>query len=137
MVNPPKKGDESFDLFEQEKKEILSSLKRRGGKLCKALNSLDHMSCNMSNGSMYAFPRIILPKKAVDESKKNGFNAPDEFYCMELLKNTGICVVPGSGFNQKDGTHHLRTTFLPQEDVIDGVIEMFTKFHKSFIAKYL
>jgi len=29
-------------------------------------------------------------------------------YCCQLLEETGICVVPGSGFGQKDGTYHFR-----------------------------
>jgi len=33
---------------------------------------------------------------------------PDVMYCFELLEETGICVVPGSGFGQKDGTYHFR-----------------------------
>lgn len=33
---------------------------------------------------------------------------PDMFYCMKLLEETGICLVPGSGFGQKDGTYHFR-----------------------------
>eukprot|EP00983_Pelagomonas_calceolata_P093808 1157817-Pelagomonas_calceolata.AAC.9 len=44
--------------------------------------------------------------------------SPDGFYCMEMLMNTGIVVVPGSGFGQKDGTYHFRTTFLPSENEI-------------------
>lgn len=34
--------------------------------------------------------------------------APDMFYCMTLLEETGICLVPGSGFGQKDDTYHFR-----------------------------
>lgn len=30
------------------------------------------------------------------------------FYCMKLLEETGICLVPGSGFGQRDGTYHFR-----------------------------
>lgn len=30
------------------------------------------------------------------------------FFCMRLLEETGICVVPGSGFGQKEGTYHFR-----------------------------
>ena len=57
-------------------------------------------------------------------------------YCLELLDATGICVVPGSGFGQKDGTWHFRTTFLPPEGDMDNVIERFSAFHKAFMAKY-
>ena len=39
----------------------------------------------------------------------------DEFYCMQVLENTGLVVVPGSGFQQMPGTFHFRTTFLPRE----------------------
>ena len=33
---------------------------------------------------------------------------PDAMYCFQLLEETGICVVPGSGFGQREGTHHFR-----------------------------
>lgn len=33
------------------------------------------------------------------------------FYCMKLLEETGICVVPGSGFGQREGTYHFRYRF--------------------------
>ena len=63
--------------------------------------------------------------------------APDAFYALELLDATGICVVPGSGFGQLDGTYHIRTTFLPPEDKIDEVIERMQKFHEGFMDKYM
>lgn len=34
--------------------------------------------------------------------------APDMFFCIKLLEETGICVVPGSGFGQREGTFHFR-----------------------------
>ena len=37
---------------------------------------------------------------------------PDFFYCLQLLEETGLCVVPGSGFVQKDDTYHFRYSFL-------------------------
>lgn len=84
---------------------------------------------------MYAFPKITLPEKAIQHAKTLG-KAPDMLYCLELLENTGICVVPGSGFKQRDGTFHFRTTFLPKEEHIDQVIERMTNFHKQFLNKY-
>lgn len=84
---------------------------------------------------MYAFPQITLPKGAVNEAQRLG-KAPDMLYCLELLKETGICVVPGSGFGQREGTYHFRTTFLPKEEHIDAVNERMSTFHKNFLAKY-
>jgi len=74
-------------------------------------------------------------KKACDEAKGKGI-APDALYCTELLENAGICCVPGSGFGQKDGTFHLRTTLLPPENDIQQVVERMADFHTKFNAKY-
>ena len=35
---------------------------------------------------------------------------------MRMLEAVGVCVIPGSGFGQKDGTWHFRTTFLASMD---------------------
>ncbi len=81
---------------------------------------------------MYLFPTITLPQKAIDAAKEAG-NAPDEFYCLNLLDKTGVCLVPGSGFGQKEGTLHFRTTFLaPGTDWIGRIV----KFHKEFLNQY-
>jgi alanine transaminase len=81
---------------------------------------------------MYLFPSITLPQKAVDAAKEAG-NKPDEFYCIKLLDSTGVCVVPGSGFGQKEGTLHFRTTFLAPGTEWIGRI---TDFHKKFMDEY-
>lgn len=61
---------------------------------------------------------------------------PDWLYARELLVNTGIVVVPGSGFGQADGTYHFRTTFLPSEEDIGQVVENLSVFHEKFLDKY-
>ena len=82
-----------------------------------------------------SLPSITLPPKAVAAAEAEGM-APDAYYAMHLLENTGIVVVPGSGFGQKAGTWHFRTTFLPPEDQIDLVGERMAKFHGEFLAKH-
>jgi len=57
-------------------------------------------------------------------------------YCLELLDETGICCVPGSGFKQVPGTFHFRTTILPPEEQFDEIITRFTKFHQGFMKRY-
>jgi len=81
---------------------------------------------------MYLFPKITLPQKAIDAAKEAG-NAADEFYCLQLLDATGVCVVAGSGFGQKEGTFHFRTTFLAPGTEWVGRI---SKFHKEFMEQY-
>jgi len=87
------------------------------------------------DGAMYAFPTIKLPTKAVSSAASSGIEA-DEMYCLELLEETGIVVVPGSGFKQVEGTHHFRTTILPDEDKIEQVIVKLKDFHSNFLKKY-
>ena len=58
------------------------------------------------------------------------------FYCLELLEETGICVVPGSGFRQKNSTYHFRTTILPPVDQIKSLLSNVEKFHKNFLIKW-
>ena len=64
-------------------------------------------------GSMYAFPRVYLPDKAKQAAKSEGMT-PDNFYCLALLKETGICTYPGCSFGEEPETHHFRITILPQ-----------------------
>eukprot|EP00475_Leptophrys_vorax_P045526 TRINITY_DN9475_c0_g1_i1.p1 TRINITY_DN9475_c0_g1~~TRINITY_DN9475_c0_g1_i1.p1 ORF type:complete len:374 (+),score=90.86 TRINITY_DN9475_c0_g1_i1:626-1747(+) len=137
MVNPPKQGEESFEVYNKEKTNIISSLQRRATKLANALNdpSLEGLSCTEVEGAMYAFPQVTLPPKAIESAKKEG-QLPDTFYCTKLLEATGIVVVPGSGFKQKENTWHFRTTILPPENAMDAVIERLGKFHKQFMKTY-
>jgi len=62
--------------------------------------------------------------------------APDAFYCFALLESTGLCVVPGSGFGQRDGSYHFRCTILPQEKQFEEIMQRFKVFHEDFIAKW-
>ena len=50
MVNPPKPGEESYDQFAAEEKEIFDSLVRRSKALVKGLNEIDGVTCNMAEG---------------------------------------------------------------------------------------
>lgn len=136
MMNPPQTGEPSYDQYQEEVNNIFNSLKRKSIKLSKALNSFEGITCNRSEGAMYLFPRVEMPRKAELEAHSQNMASADVLYCFELLESTGICVVPGSGFGQRKGTHHFRTTFLPPEDQIDDVVEQMRRFHQGFLAKY-
>jgi len=135
MVNPPKPGDASYALFRQEKDALIESLKRRARLITDAFNSLEGVVCQETEGAMYSFPRITLPPAAIAAAKKMG-KAPDVMYCLELLDETGLSCVPGSGFEQAPGTFHIRTTILPQEEKFDDIINRFVTFHRGFMRRY-
>nr|BBA45755.1 alanine aminotransferase [Pachyrhynchus infernalis] len=135
IVRPPQKGEPSYESFMKEKNDLLESLKLRAKMVADSFNSMEGFSCNTVQGAMYAFPRITLPEKAIEAAKKEG-KQPDAFYAFELLENTGICVIPGSGFGQQPGTYHFRTTILPQPDKLKKMLKKFAEFHAQFIKKY-
>uniref|UniRef100_J3LKP4 Alanine aminotransferase 2 n=1 Tax=Oryza brachyantha TaxID=4533 RepID=J3LKP4_ORYBR len=135
IMNPPKAGDGSYDLYMEEKDGILKSLARRAKAMESAFNSIDGITCNKTEGAMYLFPQIYLPHKAIEAARAVN-KAPDAFYALRLLDTTGIVVTPGSGFGQVAGTWHVRCTILPQEEKIPSMIARFREFHEEFMAQY-
>lgn len=135
IVRPPRPGQPSYEQFSQERESVLASLKDRAVLTTRTLNSLPGIRSNIVAGAMYAFPRIELPIKAI-EAAKVANQEPDFFYAKKLLEETGICVVPGSGFGQLPGTYHFRTTILPQPECFARMMDKFKQFHIQFLEQY-
>ncbi|CAJ0578025.1 unnamed protein product, partial [Mesorhabditis spiculigera] len=135
VVNPPKPGEPSYDLWKKERDAVLASLKERATLVREAYGSIEGITCNPVQGAMYAFPQIHLPEKAVKKAESLG-QKPDFFYAMRLLEEAGICIVPGSGFGQKDGTYHFRTTILPQPVLMKEMLARFKEFHTKFMNEF-
>lgn len=142
MVAPPEPGDESYELYVKERDGILNDLKEKARILGEGLSKIEGIYTEIPCGAMYAFVRFELPpekgveiglmtpdEKIIYESKR------DSGYCMALLEETGICVVPGSGFGQLPGTLHFRTTFLPPKDEIESLVEKMRVFHINYVKK--
>lgn len=118
MLRPPKAGTPSHATYAAEKRAILDALKARAKLLADGLNRIDGIRCNEIAGAMYAFPQIRIPAGRTDGE-----------YCMALLEETGICVVPGTGFGQAEGTAHFRTTILPPTAKLEQVVAKLAEFH--------
>lgn len=132
MVNPPRPGEPSYDLYRAEYDGIFAGLKERAYALWRAFEKMEGVECGEPQGSMYLFPTIRIPERAAEAARAEG-RTPDEFYSMRLLEATGVCVVPGSGFGQKEGSLHFRTTFLaPGTEWVGSIV----KFHEEFMNKY-
>ncbi|KAM9791796.1 alanine aminotransferase 2-like isoform 2-T2 [Syngnathus typhle] len=135
VVNPPQPGEPSYDKFTKERTATLSALADKARLTEEVLNTVPGISCNPVQGAMYSFPRIDIPEKAVKEAASKG-QEPDMFYCMRLLEETGICLVPGSGFGQKAGTYHFRMTILPPTDKLKVLLSKVKEFHQKFTKQY-
>ncbi|OSX58148.1 hypothetical protein POSPLADRAFT_1185013 [Postia placenta MAD-698-R-SB12] len=133
LVRPPRAGEPSHARWKAETDAIHAALAQRTALMAARLNALPGVSCVDSPGALYLYPKLELPAGAVEAARKAGKEA-DTLYALELLEETGICVVPGSGFGQKEGEHHYRLTCLcPGVEEYVGMLE---KFHVGFLKRY-
>jgi alanine transaminase len=135
MVKPSKPGEASYQQFMEEEGSIFEGMQRRAKALVEGLNKVDGIECNPAEGAMYAFPSVKIPEKAIEYAEDIGMS-PDTMYALSLLEETGICVVPASGFGQKQGRVGFRTTFLPPDEKMMAAINQFASHHKNFCAKF-
>lgn len=136
MINPPTPESPSYELYKSETSKIHKSLQSRADLLYKSFIEMEGITCNKPMGAMYLFPKLNFTPNSYSklfEASENIGATIDEVYCIELLENTGICCIPGSGFGQVPDTYHLRTTFLPPGS---KWIDRWVEFHNDFIAKY-
>uniref|UniRef100_A0A3Q3M8R8 alanine transaminase n=1 Tax=Mastacembelus armatus TaxID=205130 RepID=A0A3Q3M8R8_9TELE len=138
VFNPPQPGEPSYDNFIKERTAILSALEEKAKLTEQVLNTVPGISCNPVQGAMFCFPRITIPEKAMIEATVRQIHQrqPDVFYCMKMLEEAGICVIPGSGFGQKEGTYHFRMTILPPIDKLQILLNKVKEFHQKFTQKY-
>lgn len=104
-------------------KVAMGKLKSRRDLTIKMLNEIPGISCVRPDGAFYAFAKIEL---------KNS----DDHFVKELLRETGVVIVPGSGFGQRPGTSHFRVVFLPQEEVLAKAYEKIAEFYTKYKNTY-
>jgi aspartate/methionine/tyrosine aminotransferase len=139
MTNPPSKdlvSPDVFNLYQKEEQNIFDGLKMRAKLLSEKLNDIEGITCNEVEGAMYAFPRIRFPQKYLDKAKKEKIS-PDSRYCLDVLEETGIMIVPGSGFGQVEGTHHFRITNLVNStEEMNEALANLKKFTERLMSEY-
>lgn len=102
--------------------EAREKLTRRRDITMEMLNAVDGISCVKPKGAFYAFPRLEIENS-------------DEDFVSELIRETGVVVVPGSGFGQRPGTRHFRVVFLPPEETLRKAYEKIGAFFRKYVAK--
>lgn len=134
LINPPSlenASEPTVKKYWQEVERNSNNLKEKAEVIYNKLNSMKNVKCNEIEGALYAFPSIELPEHIVKKARDQKME-PDYYYCLNLLEQTGLVTVPGSGFGQKDGTYHIRLTNLisPKEEMVKMLdkIEQFNNF---------
>jgi len=85
---------------------------------------------------MYGFPKVEFSDKAIAAAAAKGLPA-DSMYCLDMVNETGIMTVPGSGFGQVEGTYHFRMTNLvtPTANMV-STLDLLKKFNTDFHNRY-
>uniref|UniRef100_A0A674PEY3 Alanine aminotransferase 1 n=1 Tax=Takifugu rubripes TaxID=31033 RepID=A0A674PEY3_TAKRU len=134
VVNPPQPDEPSHATFMKERTTVLANLAEKAKLTEEIFNTVPGIKCNPVQGAMYTFPQIKLPQKAINKAKAG--QEPDMYYCMRLLEEEGICLVPGSGFGQRKGTFHFRMTILPPTEKLKIVLKKISDFHVRFTKEF-
>lgn len=98
---------------------VLEKLRRRRDLAVSLLNSIPRVHCVPPQAAFYAFPRLEIERS-------------DEEFVKELVRHTGVIVVPGSGFGQAPGTRHFRMVFLPPEETLRKALGLLGEFLQSW-----
>ncbi|MEJ2276510.1 MAG: aminotransferase class I/II-fold pyridoxal phosphate-dependent enzyme [Candidatus Lokiarchaeota archaeon] len=100
-------------------KELVQKLRKRRDYSYKRLRQIEGIQPVNADGAFYLFPRIELNEF---HQWKN-----DKEFVIDLLKETGVCTVYGSGFGEY-GKGHFRLTFLPDLELLETVYNKIEDF---------
>lgn len=83
----------------------------------KAVNEVPGLSAVKPEAGLYIFPKIDRDMYQIDD---------DEQFCLELLKQEKVMLVPGKGFNWNE-PDHFRIVYLPRVEELAEVQEKLTR----------
>lgn len=101
--------------------DMVKKLKERRDYSYMRLRQIEGISCIKPEGAFYLFPKIDFNEYT---QWKN-----DKEFVIDLVRNTGICGVYGSGFGTY-GKGHIRLTFLPNLEILETVYNLLEDFLK-------
>ena len=99
---------------------VIEKLKDRANYFSKRINEMNGLSVVEPKGAFYAFPRIDL-------------DIDDRRFVLDLLQETGVLFVFGSGFG-KLGKGHFRSVVLPEVSIMREAMDQVESFIKLKIT---
>ena len=103
-------------------KDVVEKLRQRRDFAWKRLNEIEGISCTKPEGAFYIFPKI----HGVGTRWKT-----DMQFVIELLRETGVLIVNGSGFDPVYGAGHARAVFLPPIGMLEEAFNELERFMKK------
>lgn len=112
-IKPALQGDQSHLT------QTMQKLTSRRDMTVQMMNDIDGISCVEPEGAFYAFPQLHIEDS-------------DEEFVKGLIRDTGVVVVPGTGFGQVPGTSHFRIVFLPPEEILEKAYLQIAEYMDRF-----
>ena len=103
-------------------KGIVDRLRERRDYAFKRLNEIEGITTTKPEGAFYIFPKI----EGIGQLWKN-----DMEFVVDLLKQTGVLIVNGSGFDPVYGKDHARIVFLPPCEELEEAFNSLEQFMKK------
>jgi alanine-synthesizing transaminase len=103
--------------------EVNRKLRERRDFSFKRLNEIPGISTAKPEGAFYIFPRI--------DAMKEGIWKNDKEFVLDMLRETQVLVVNGSGFCPVYGRDHFRAVILPPMNVLEEAFDKMEVFMKK------
>jgi aspartate/methionine/tyrosine aminotransferase len=101
---------------------MLERLRARRQVIWERLNNIEGISASLPQAAFYIMAKVDL----------NGIWKDDYEFVLDLLHESGVVFVPGSGFCADYGRDHFRSVFLPPVDMITEAMDRLESFmHKK------
>lgn len=110
-VRPALQGDRSF------LEEFMKQIKKRRNFVVASANGIHGLSCDVPGAAFYVMMKVDDPLVRTDQA-----------FVLALLKETGILVVPGSGFGSDANAGFFRLVYLADEQVLGKVFIKISQF---------
>jgi aspartate/methionine/tyrosine aminotransferase len=101
--------------------EMNAKLKKRAEFAHKRLNELEGISTRKPEGAFYIFPKVDIEGRWKD----------DKEFSLDVLKNTGVVLPNGSGFDPIYGKNHFRSVILPPIEMMEEAFSKLEDFMKK------
>jgi len=97
--------------------DVNKKLKERATYFVQRINQIDGLSVRAPQGAFYSFPKIEL-------------EIDDREFVMNILRETGVLFVFGSGFGEL-GKQHFRSVVLPNIEIMEEALNHVESYVKK------
>ncbi len=99
-------------------KGVMRRLRDRRDLIATRLNSIDSISTTIPDAAFYIMPKIDLMNRWRNDTE----------FVLDVLGETGVVFVPGSGFCTTYGASHFRSVYLPPPEIITEAMDRLEAF---------